>query len=66
MAVPIGKGDIPLGLGMALAQDIQAMNRFAALSPQQQQQVIDHTHQIQSREQMREYVHRLAEGSLPG
>lgn len=60
----IQKGDVPVGFGMMLAQNVEAMNHFAALSPQRQQQVIDHTHQIQSREQMRDYVRKLADGTV--
>lgn len=54
--------EIPMGLGMALAQDITAMNYFAALSPQEQQAIIDHTHSIQSKKEMRSYVASLPHG----
>jgi len=55
---------MPMGLGMALAKNLDAMNYFATLSPDQQQQVINHTHVIQSKEQMQQYVQRLAENKL--
>ena len=51
--------EMPLGLGMALAQNLEAMNRFAALSKEGQRAVIQHTHQIQSKEEMQAYVQSL-------
>lgn len=57
------EGDgIPLGLGMALAQNIDAMNRFASLPPEQKAQMISHTHEISSKDEMRRYVQDFAEG----
>ena len=52
---------MPLGLGLALAQNIKAMNRFADLSPQQQQQMINQTHQIHSKQEMKAFVQQFAE-----
>ena len=37
--------DLPLGFGMALAQRSEAMQRFCALTDEEQRMVIDHTHQ---------------------
>lgn len=54
--------DIPLGLGMALAQNIDALNRFVALSSEQRQSVIGHTHQIQSKQEMVAFVQQIGEG----
>ena len=48
--------DIPMGLGMALMQNPPAFNYFANLSAQEQQAVIDHTHFIRSKQEMRAYV----------
>ena len=50
---------IPMGLGMALAQNLDAMNRFAALKEAEKQEIIQHTHQIQSKREMRAYVDSL-------
>ena len=58
------KGEIPLGFGMALAQNTVALAKFAALSEQQQKQMIDHTHAIQSKEEMQAYVNELAQNHL--
>ncbi|MEG0693662.1 MAG: hypothetical protein RR444_11360 [Oscillospiraceae bacterium] len=51
--------EIPMGLGMALAQNLPAMNYFSALPQEQKQQIINHTHQIQSKQEMHAYVDSL-------
>lgn len=48
--------DLPLGLGMALAQDEAALERFAALTEPEKQSVIQGAHQVQSKKEMRQYV----------
>lgn len=50
---------MPLGLGMALAQNIEAMNYFSSLDHGKQQQVIEHTHEIRSNNEMRQFVSHL-------
>ena len=40
--------EIPMGLGMALAQNVSAMERFAAMSEQEQQQIVSLTQSIES------------------
>lgn len=54
-------GEVPMGLGMALAQNTEAMAYFAGLSKEQQQAVIDGTHDIHSKQEMRAYVERLSQ-----
>lgn len=51
--------DLPMGLGMALAQNTQALNAFAAMPQDQQQRVIQHTHAIRSKQEMQAYVNSL-------
>ena len=51
--------DLPMGLGMALARDPKAMEYFSSLPEQEQQKIIDHTHSIQSRQEMRHFVQSL-------
>lgn len=48
--------EIPMGLGMALAQNSEAMHRFEQLTQEQKQQVIEHTHSISSKQEMQSYV----------
>ncbi len=56
--------DIPLGLGMAFAQKIDAMNRFSSLSTEKQQQIIDGAHNIHTKQEMHQYVEQLAENRV--
>lgn len=51
--------EMPLGLGMALAQNLQSMEYFAALPPEQQQNVIEQTHSIRSKSEMQQFVQNL-------
>lgn len=51
--------EIPLGLGMALAQNLEAMNRFATMPLSQQRIIIEGTHTIQSKQEMQDYVQSL-------
>lgn len=51
--------NIPIGLGYALSQNIDAMNYFTKLTAEQQQQIINHTHTIQSKDEMQTFVQSL-------
>lgn len=51
--------DIPMGLGMALAKNINAMNYYSGLSPEKQQEIIENTHSINSKKEMQSYVDGL-------
>ena len=50
--------ELPVGLGLAL-EEYQAMDYFFSLAPQAQQQIIDHTHSIQSKAEMLAYVQSI-------
>lgn len=50
--------ELPVGLGLALEQ-YNAMDYFFALPAQAQQQIIDHTHTIQSKNEMLSYVESI-------
>jgi uncharacterized protein YdeI (YjbR/CyaY-like superfamily) len=52
--------DIPLGLGMHLAQNPAAMRYFTSLNSVEQRDIIEHTHSIDSPAEMRRYVQTLA------
>jgi protein-arginine kinase len=56
--------DIPLGLGMALAKNLNAMNYFASLPKEKQDEIINHTHQIQSKSEMQAYVDSLIQNNF--
>lgn len=55
--------EVPIGFGMALAQDLDAMNYFAGLDKEKQQEVINHTTQIRSRDEMKQYVTSLSQNT---
>lgn len=55
---------IPMGLGMALAQNINAMKAFTNMSEERQQAVLNHTHQINSKNEMRSFVEDIANGKF--
>lgn len=50
---------IPLGLGMALAQNGDALKRFAQLPPGERQAIIDRAHGVHSKEEMSLLVREL-------
>lgn len=54
--------EMPLGFGMALAQNVNAMDYFASLPEQKQQEIIARTHSIQSKQEMRELVRDMMNG----
>ena len=50
---------MPIGLGMALAQRPEAMEKFALLSDAKKQEIINGTHSVSSKEEMRQYVDKI-------
>lgn len=55
--------DLPMGFGMALAQNQNAMTNFSAMSSEQKQSVINSTKQIKSKKEMKGFVSNLASTS---
>ena len=53
---------MPEGFMMALAQDPEAMQKFAALSEEKKKEIIAGTHSVRSKDEMHRYVHELATG----
>lgn len=58
--------DLPMGFGMALAQNPEAMNRFAMLSSEEQRQVVNGTHAVRSKQEMQAYVNKIGNGHITG
>ena len=50
---------LPLGLGMALAQNEAAMQRFTAMTEAEKQALIQQCHQVQSKREMQQLVNQL-------
>jgi len=57
---------LPLGFGMALAQNEAAMSRFATMSESEKEAVIQRTHQVQSRREMQRLVDSLTQDTPDG
>ncbi len=53
------RNEMPVGFSMALAQNPEAMQRFAMLSDDKKREIIDGTHAISSKREMHEYVNTL-------
>jgi uncharacterized protein YdeI (YjbR/CyaY-like superfamily) len=53
------KPDLPLGLGMALANNSAAMTKFANLSDDRKREIIEQTHSLNSKQEMKEFVNGL-------
>ncbi len=53
------KNEMPVGLGMALAMNPEAMQKFASLPETKKQQIINGTHTISSKAEMRQYVENI-------
>ena len=51
--------EIPMGFGMALAQNMDALNYFSSLPKYKQREIIDGTHKINSKSEMRSYVDNI-------
>lgn len=50
------QNELPVGFGMALAMDTEAMNKFASLSEKQKQEIIAAAHSVNSKIEMQMLV----------
>ena len=57
---------VPIGFGMALAQNAAAMNRYAHLTEQQKQDILNKAHNVRSEKEMYTLVASLANGQNTG
>ena len=55
---------LPMGFGMALAANAEALDSFAKLSEEQKKKVLDGTQYIRSKLETRNYVNQIAEGGM--
>ena len=55
----INNEELPIGFTMELAQHSDILNRFAQLPKAEQQTVIDGAKNVQSRDEMRNYVESI-------
>ena len=54
-------GELPMGFGMLLSENPDAMQYFSSLSAQQQKEIIEQTHAISSSNEMRAFVSSLGQ-----
>lgn len=52
---------LPLGFGMALAQNEAAMKRFESMTEAEKQALIQRTHQVRSKREMQQLVNQLTD-----
>lgn len=55
------KSALPLGFGMALAQNEPAMKRFETMTESQKESVLQQAHLVSFRREMQQLISRLAE-----
>lgn len=55
---------VPIGFGMALAQNEAAMLRYAHLTEQQKQDILNKAHNVRSEREMYSLVASLANGNM--
>lgn len=55
----IDNSDLPIGFTMELAQHSDILNRFARLSKEEQNSIVDGARQVTSRNEMRSYVENM-------
>ena len=53
--------DLPLGFGMALAQQPDAMKKFSNMTEDEQNRILSKIHNIDSKQEMQSFVSRLAD-----
>jgi len=53
------KYEMPVGFGMALAQNPEALQKFSMFSEDKKQEIIQGTHSVKSREEMQQYVNSI-------
>ena len=50
---------VPLGFGMALAMNANALNAYSAMTETQKQQILDKAHHARSQQEMHEIVNSM-------
>lgn len=56
--------ELPLGFGMALIQNEQAMRRFEGMTEAERSDILKKTHTVDSKEEMQLLVNSLADGKV--
>ncbi len=53
------RDEMPVGFSFVLAQNPEAMQKFAGLSEEKKKEIINGTHSVNSKQEMREYVNSI-------
>lgn len=53
------RDEMPVGFSFVLAQNPDAMQKFAMLSEEKKKEIINGTHAVKSKQEMHEYVNKL-------
>ena len=59
-------GELPLGLGMAFAQNTAAMEKFIRMTEAQRKDIVNLAHNMNSKEEMASFVQKIADGTMAG
>ena len=51
---------VPIGFGMALAMNPQALNAYSAMSEEQKQQILNKAHNARSEKEMHDIVNSMS------
>ncbi len=54
-------GEMPIGFGLALAANAKSMEAFAGMSEEEKEQAVEHSRQMQTREDMERFVNSLGD-----
>lgn len=60
----LNNDELPIGFGMALAKDTNAMNVFSSMNVAEQRNVIEHARHIDSKNEMQQFVSNLSQNSF--
>ncbi|MGM9649351.1 MAG: hypothetical protein ACI3XY_05210 [Butyricicoccaceae bacterium] len=52
----MSKMELPLGFGMALAQNESAMKKFESMTEAEKQAILQQTHRVRSKQEMQQLV----------
>ncbi len=58
----IDNHELPIGFTMELAQHSDILNRFATLPKPEQEQIVNGAREVESRDEMRNYVENMFRG----
>lgn len=51
--------DLPVGFGLALAQNLNALDKFSSMTNEKQKEIVEGAKQVSSKKEMRSYVDNI-------